>query len=177
MPALDITADDFVIGKAQLGKLELLAGQEGRNWGIEKLQITNPDSSIMIHGIWQNRTASPRVHADLTLKATDIGKFLTRLGHEDRVTRGSGTVEGALSWHGNPESIDYSTLSGNFKLNARRGQFPRFEPGIGRLFGIFNLRSLPRRITLDFHDVFSEGFGFDDISGDVKIIAWRGVYR
>ncbi|SFN27479.1 TIGR02099 family protein [Nitrosospira briensis] len=173
LPALDITADSFVIGEAQLGKLELLAGQEGRNWGIEKLQITNPDSSIVIHGIWQNRTASPRVHADLTLKATDIGKFLTRLGHEDRVTRGSGTVEGALSWQGNPESIDYSTLSGNFKLNARRGQFPRFEPGIGRLFGIFNLRSLPRRIALDFHDVFSEGFGFDDISGDVKIT--RGV--
>ena len=38
---------------------------------------------------------------------------------------------------------------------------------------MFDLRALPRRITLDFHDVFSEGFGFDDISGDVRII--RGV--
>jgi uncharacterized protein (TIGR02099 family) len=173
LPALDITADALVIGEAQLGKLELLAGQEGRNWGIEKLSMINHDSSIMVHGIWQNRATPPRVQASLTVKATDIGRFLTRLGHADRITRGSGTVEGVLSWHGSPESINYSTLTGNFKLNARRGQFPKFEPGIGRLFGIFNLRSLPRRITLDFHDVFSEGFGFDDISGDIKII--RGV--
>jgi uncharacterized protein YhdP len=74
-----------------------------------------------------------------------------------------------LSWHGNPLSIDYATLSGTFKLSAKRGQFPKFEPGLGRLFGIFNLQALPRRITLDFHDVFSEGLGFDDISGEVKI--------
>ena len=103
------------------------------------------------------------------LEASDVGKFLERLGLPDRVTSGSGTLEGIMSWQGDPLSIDYSTLSGTFKLNARRGQFPRFEPGIGRLFGIFNLRSLPRRITLDFRDVFSEGFGFDDISGSINI--------
>jgi uncharacterized protein YhdP len=66
-------------------------------------------------------------------------------------------------------AIDYSTLSGSFKLSGKRGQFPKFEPGIGRLFGIFNLQALPRRIALDFHDVFSEGLGFDNISGDLKI--------
>ncbi|SEP16057.1 YhdP family protein [Nitrosovibrio sp. Nv6] len=173
LPALDVTADHFLVDEIQLGKLELIADQHGRNWQIEKLHITNPDSSIMIRGVWRNRTVPPRVEATLTLQADDIGKFLTRLGHPDRVKRGSGSLEGMLSWHGGPQSIDYATLSGNFKLNARRGQFPKFEPGIGRLFGIFSLRALPRRITLDFHDVFSEGFGFDDISGDVKIT--RGV--
>ncbi len=78
-----------------------------------------------------------------------------------------------MSWYGSPQSIDYATLSGSFKIDAGRGQFPKFEPGIGRLFGIFDLRALPRRITLDFHDVFSEGFGFNDISGNIKIA--RGI--
>jgi uncharacterized protein YhdP len=169
LPALDVTADNFIFGEKQLGKLELIAGQEERNWHVEKLHITNQDSSIMVRGLWKSRDATPRVQAALTLEASDIGGFLTRLGHADRVTRGSGKLEGILSWQGSPQSIDYSTLDGTFKLNARRGQFPKFEPGIGRLFGIFNLRSLPRRITLDFRDVFSEGFGFDDISGNVKI--------
>ena len=109
------------------------------------------------------------VHADIVLEANDIGTFLTRLGLPDRVKRGSGKLEGSCLGMAIPLLIDYSTLSGTFKLNGRRGQFPKFEPGIGRLFGIFNLQALPRRITLDFHDVFSEGLGFDDISGDVKI--------
>ena len=32
-----------------------------------------------------------------------------------------------------------------------------------------SLQSLPRRITLDFRDVFSKGFGFDDISATAKV--------
>jgi uncharacterized protein YhdP len=169
LPALDVIADDFVFGEKQLGKLELVANQEERNWYIDKLHIVNPDSSITMRGLWTSRAATPQTQATVMLEADDIGKFLERLGLPDRITSGSGTLEGILSWQGDPLSIDYSTLSGRFKLDARRGQFPGFEPGIGRLFGIFNLRSLPRRITLDFRDVFSEGFGFDDISGSINI--------
>ncbi|MEO8992602.1 MAG: YhdP family protein [Nitrosospira sp.] len=173
LPALNVAADNFFIGEKQLGQLELIANQEERNWRIEKLHISNSDSSITAWGIWHNHAVQPTMQANLTIEASDIGLFLARLGHPDRVRRGSGKLEGVLSWSGDPRSVDYPTLSGNFKVNAKRGQFPRFEPGIGRLFGIFDLRSLPRRITLDFHDVFSEGFGFDNISGDVKI--GRGV--
>ncbi len=34
---------------------------------------------------------------------------------------------------------------------------------------MLSLQALPRRITLDFRDVFSEGFAFDDIVGDFRI--------
>lgn len=173
LPALDVTADNFIIREKHLGNLELIASQQEQGWRVEKLHIANSDSSLLARGIWQRRATPPRIQAAITLDANDIGKFLTHLGYPDRVKRGSGRLEGEVSWHGSPQSIDYSTLTGSFKVKARRGQFPKFEPGIGRLFGMFDLRALPRRITLDFHDVFSEGFGFDDISGDVKIV--RGV--
>lgn len=172
-PALDVTADNFVIGEKLLGELELIAGQQEQGWRIEKLHIINSDGSLTARGIWQSRATPPRIQTTITLNASDIGELLAHLGYPDRVKRGSGKLEGELSWQGSPQSIDYPTLAGSFKIKARRGQFPKFEPGIGRLFGMFDLRALPRRITLDFHDVFSEGFGFDEISGDVKII--RGV--
>lgn len=54
-------------------------------------------------------------------------------------------------------------------LEAHKGQFLKVEPGIGKLLGILSLQALPRRITLDFHDVFSDGFAFDDISMNVKV--------
>ena len=173
LPGIDVMADNFIVGEKHLGSLELIANQQDQGWRIEKLHITNSDSSLRARGIWQSHAIPPRIQATITLDASDIGNFLTHLGYPDRVERGSGKLEGVLSWNGLPQSINYPTLSGNFKVKARRGQFPKFEPGIGRLFGMFDLRALPRRITLDFHDVFSEGFGFDDISGDVRII--RGV--
>jgi uncharacterized protein YhdP len=40
---------------------------------------------------------------------------------------------------------------------------------VGRLLGVLSLQALPRRISLDFRDVFSEGFAFDTVKGDVRI--------
>ncbi|MDE1998538.1 MAG: TIGR02099 family protein, partial [Burkholderiales bacterium] len=43
------------------------------------------------------------------------------------------------------------------------------DPGIAKLLGVLSLQSLPRRLTLDFRDVFQQGFAFDSIDGQVKI--------
>ena len=168
-PALDVVADKLTISEKQLGKLELIASQQDQNWEIEKLYIANHDSSLVADGIWRNHTSSPRTQMNIKLEASNINKFLTRLGYPDRVRRGSGRLEGELTWFGGPQSIDYKTLSGKIKVQAKNGQFPKFELGIGKLFGIFDLRSLPRRGILDFRDVFGDGFGFDKLSGSASI--------
>lgn len=173
LPALDVVVDKLTISEKQLGKLELIASQKDQNWEIEKLYIVNHDSSLVADGIWRNHTSSPRIQMNIKLEASDINKLLTRLGYPDRVKRGRGRLEGVLSWLGGPQSIDYKTLSGKIKVQAKNGQFPKFELGIGKLFGIFDLRSLPRRAILDFRDVFGDGFGFDKLSGSASIT--RGV--
>src|SRR5262249_29002757 len=61
----------------------------------------------------------------------------------------------------------------NFKVEASRGQFAKIEPGAGKLLGLLSLQSLPQRALFDFRDVFSAGFAFDRIEGDVKVA--RGV--
>jgi len=40
---------------------------------------------------------------------------------------------------------------------------------LSTMLGVLSLQSLPRRLTLDFRDVFSEGFAFDFVRGDVAI--------
>ena len=49
-------------------------------------------------------------------------------------------------------------------MQAEDGQFLEIEPGVGKLIGLMSLQALPRRITLDFRDVFSKGFQFDRIT-------------
>ncbi len=78
-----------------------------------------------------------------------------------------------MSWAGIPSEIDYPSLSGNFVVEAGKGQFAKLEPGIGKLLGVLSLQSLPRRLTLDFRDIFSDGLAFDEIVGTVKVS--RGV--
>jgi uncharacterized protein YhdP len=89
------------------------------------------------------------------------------------VRGGNAKIEGRLAWSGSPQEFDYPTLSGDFVLEAAKGQFVKLEPGIAKLLGILSLQALPRRITLDFRDVFSEGLAFDSIRAPVAVV--RGV--
>jgi uncharacterized protein YhdP len=87
--------------------------------------------------------------------------------------RGTGHLEGTLAWPGQPHDFTLPSLSGSFKVRAERGQFAKLEPGAGKLLGLLSLQSLPRRAIFDFRDVFSEGFAFDTIEGNVRVA--RGI--
>jgi len=173
LPALDIVAETFQLGQKQLGRLELNAVHENRDWRIERLRITNPDSTLAADGVWQAWLSQPRTQLNVRFDVNDIGRTLTRWGFPEGVRRGTAKIEGTLNWTGSPQEFDYPTLGGNLVIDAARGQFVKLEPGIAKLLGILSLQALPRRITLDFRDIFSEGFAFDAIIGALTIS--RGV--
>jgi uncharacterized protein (TIGR02099 family) len=169
LPALDITAEEFALSGNTLGSLEVAALPEGSDWRIERLQIVNPEGTFTLDGVWQGWLAAPRTRVNVRLDARDAGKLLDRLGYPDGLERGTAKLEGTLTWQGSPYSIDYPTLSGHLVIDAQKGQFEKVNPGMGKLLGVVSLQSLPRRVSLDFRDVFSDGFAFDEIVGPVKI--------
>tara|TARA_Y100001936_G_scaffold249272_1_gene299208 strand:- start:36210 stop:39398 length:3189 start_codon:yes stop_codon:yes gene_type:complete len=169
-PAIDISSDKFFVNGNDLGKLGITAQQTKKGWVIDELHITTPDSLFTADGIWRNYSIAPRMDMNINLSASDLNKLLTRLGYSDRIKRGKGEIFGNLSWLGGPQKINYKTLSGKINLEMKDGQFPKFELGIGKLFGIFDLGALPRRVILDFRDVYADGFGFDKVSGSAEII-------
>lgn len=169
LPALDVVIDELLLAERSLGRLELQATPQQRDWRIERLTLITAESQLNVDGTWQNWLAQPRVQVNVQLMVNDVGRLLTRLGYPEGVRRGTAKVEGNLAWSGSPQRLDYPTLTGNFVLDAGKGQFVKLEPGIGKLLGILSLQSLPRRITLDFRDIFSEGLAFDEIVGAIKV--------
>lgn len=168
LPALDVIADSFSVGGKKLGRLELQARNEAVNWRIEKLSIENPDGRLDGSGVWRMQ-APQRFDLDFSLTAGNAGGLLERLGYAGTLRRGSATLAGKLSWAGQPIRIDYPTMAGEMQVEAARGQFAKLDPGAGKLLGLISLQSLPRRITLDFRDIFSEGFAFDSIAGKMDV--------
>ena len=168
LPALDLIADRFTFRGKQLGRIEVMAQHAGDDWRIERLAMVNPDASMSGSGIWRGGALSS-TELKFELKANDAGKFLDRIGYKALVKGGKATFGGTLGWSGDPLTIDYPSLSGDLKLDARDGQFLEIEPGIGKLVSLMSLQMLPRRITLDFRDVFSKGFQFDTIGSTLQI--------
>ena len=78
-----------------------------------------------------------------------------------------------MRWQGEPLGFDGASLSGELRLLAEDGQFLEIEPGIGKLISLMSLQALPRRMALDFRDVFSKGFRFDRVDAASHLDAGR----
>jgi len=172
IPALDIAVDQLSFKDRALGSVRIAAENREGYWNT-RVDVKNDDGTLEATGRWRPSPTQPDTRIEFKLGARSVEKLLARIGYPDTVRRGSADLSGNLSWKGSPFTIDYPTLGGNFSLTATGGQFNKLEPGVGRLLGILSLQSLPRRITLDFRDVFSEGFAFDKIGGQFAVA--RGV--
>ena len=167
-PEVDVKVDRLSYKGRQLGKLEMTMSGAGGDVKLDDLQLTNPDGVLNMSGKWQAVPEQTQVH--LRIDISDAGKILSRSGYPDSLKDGSGTLESDLHWTGAPDSFGYSKLNGVMHLKVGKGRFLKVDPGAAKLLGVLSLQSIPKRITLDFTDVFSEGFQFDSIVGDAQIV-------
>lgn len=172
-PVVDVEIENLQYKERSLGRLELKAAPKGELLQIERFATIASDGRMELDGSWDYRSRVPGSKMNVRLESDDVGKFLGRFGLADTVRRGGAKISGQLAWVGSPYAPDLASLSGSFELEAKSGQFAKVEPGVGRLLGIVSLQALPRRMTLDFRDVFSEGFAFDAIAGRFDVN--RGV--
>ncbi len=185
VPALDIDIAAFELSGKALGHLAVEAvnrsapGPDGApraQWRLDKLALDNADAKLAASGQWQAVPGDParrRMALDFKLDIADGGALLERLGFGRMVKGAKGRLQGTLGWEGSPLALDLPTLDGGFQVALEGGQFLKADAGAGRLLGVLSLQALPRRLVLDFRDVFAEGFGFDDVVGDVRVR--RGV--
>ncbi|MDD2915980.1 MAG: YhdP family protein [Gallionella sp.] len=167
LPALEVGIENLQIKGKQVGRFELVGHPEGADWRLRRLRVTNPDGSLTGDGIW--RGGNEQTQVNLQLDISDAGQILARSGYPNAVKNGSGKLVANLLWAGSPDEFGYATLDGTLKLDTGKGQFIKMEPGIGKLLSVLSLQALPKRITLDFTDVFSDGFQFDNINGNATI--------
>ena len=72
-------------------------------------------------------------------------------------------------WHGSPMDFSLADINGELTMEIEKGRVLDIEPSAGRLFGLLSLQTLPRRLSLDFSDLFGKGFTFDQIAGTFTI--------
>jgi uncharacterized protein YhdP len=180
VPAMDIVIEDFEWRGRKLGRVEIDAvnrtvpGTTQREWRLQRLLMRTPDATLNAAGQWSavpgaSGAARRRTTIDLQLDLADGGAFVERLGFGKALRGGKGKVQGQLAWSGSPLSFELASLDGQFTLALEAGQFLKADAGAARLLGVLSLQALPRRLLLDFRDVFQEGFAFDKIDGDIKL--------
>jgi len=168
-PKINIKVNSLALDEENFGELSLVAFKENKMWSIENFKISNHDHTINGSGLWDDEGLSPNTSINFSWEINNIQKTFEQLSYPELIKNGKASVIGMLGWPKSPFDFDKSALKGNFSLTATDGVVLEAKPGVARLFGLLTLQNLPRRLSLDFSDIFSKGFIFDRINAGVII--------
>ncbi len=168
-PAVNLHIDDLRLNEGRLGRLTVEAEPISSGLALPTLRLESDALTLEGHGSWDISREGSRTRLVLALDSSDLGAALRHWGHPDMIDGGRGRIDGELAWPGGPHQFIPSELDGELHVSLRDGQLLELRQGIGRFLGLFSLQMLPRRLALDFRDLFARGFHFQRISGDFRL--------
>ncbi len=163
IPPMHIGIDDFHLGQSNFGKTTVESYPVANGMHFEQVSTHSSNVEMRAHGDWLGRPGSDRSTFSIDFSARNLGRMLDAFGYAGVVDDGQTVAHMEGSWSGSPSTFALARLDGSLNVSVKGGRIPEANPGAGRIFGLFNLASLPRRLTLDFGDFFKSGFSFDSI--------------
>ena len=168
-PKLDVKINSLKVDSEDYGYVEFRGNKADSVWNIDHFTIEKGGSPISGNGYWASDSQNPTTNINFDWKMGSVEHTMEKLGYHNLIKNGkNASITGILNWEGSPFNFDSKNLSGNFLLQINDGTILESEPGVARLFGLLTLQNLPRRLSLDFSDIFRKGFVFDSISANVK---------
>ncbi len=175
-PALDLEVARLDWGTTDLGHLTLTARPRPEGLDIAALSLVGPLGKASGSGAWtQAGDAAPVTRLALEGETPDLGELLRRLEFASAIEHAPAKASLSADWPGGPGDFALAGLDGRMTFEVGAGGLLKVEPGVGRMLGILNIGALQRRLSLDFSDLFGQGYRFESIIGDLALA--RGEAR
>ncbi|MDH5620244.1 MAG: hypothetical protein OEZ11_16655, partial [Gammaproteobacteria bacterium] len=172
LPPISLTAEEFILGDRYLGTVEATLVRTEDGLETEKLIATDESFGIVGAGRWvadENEALGSRTYVMATLNSNDVRTTLAQLDFAQGISGESMGIVFDLSWGGGPRASFLDVLDGEVQMRLEKGSLEEVEPGAGRMLGLVSFVALPRRLSLDFRDVFNKGFRYDTIIGSFDV--------
>ncbi|MBM7072365.1 TIGR02099 family protein [Shewanella sp. 202IG2-18] len=171
IPPIALTASDFSFMGYKLGSIDFRGRRVGQDYQVENLILTTPATKVTSTGTWFAKDNSHtdatqmhfRIHAN---KFDDLAKqFNVDPGIRDSELNG----DFKLRWQGAPYDFHASRLNGDVHFQLNKGHLSEVSDKGARIFSLFSLDSLLRKLSFDFSDVFGKGLYYNTFKGDLRI--------
>ncbi len=163
---LTLLIESLFWGDLALGATRVETHLANEGLEIELIDIDGPDLRLQARGRWVNvPDGSPESVMAGRLSSRNFNRLIRATGYQAGLQARQATVDFDLNWPGTPLDFSLFRLEGGLDFVLRGGNIPQASAGAGRLLGLVSFSALPRRLMLDFRDVFSSGFQFDGIEG------------
>ena len=166
LPEMDISIDALNWNQRELGGIKLVGKRSRYGISFETLEMHSKAIGFKGQGAWLNIDGQQNTRFNAAIDGGELGEFADLLGTGGAIKGGKLSGDIVANWPGSPADFNPATVEAEFDLKTEDGRLLSVDKGgAGKLLSLFSLNSLQRRLTLDFTDVYKEGFSFDKMQG------------
>ena len=170
-PAMKISIASLNLNDSVLGEFKLDADKTINKWLIKSATLNSETYTALVSSAeWTQDQTGESTRIAFQLKSNDLGGVLSQLNYQRAIEAEQVEVFSELNWNASPLDLSRELLNGQLNFSVAKGKLNDVEPGAaGRIFGLMSVAALPRRLSLDFSDLFAKGFNFDSINSSFQI--------
>ncbi len=169
LPEMHLYAREFSYLGMELGETRIEAYPLQNGLRIESVEATSPQLNFQARGDWIRDDSGSRSDFKIMMTSESLGKLMSMMDISSVLAGGQTILQYDAWWPGPPAAFALAQLNGEMKFNVIDGKILNADAGAGRVVGLLSIAALPRRLALDFRDVFGTGFNFDQAGGTLTL--------
>ncbi|NRA83670.1 MAG: TIGR02099 family protein [Gammaproteobacteria bacterium] len=169
LPNLTFSCQVCQLGEYQLGEVHFNTKQVEQGLAISDLTLSAISTSLKLSGLWGWDEQGLYSNISGVLKSDNVVETLQLLNFSSSIKDSDADFAFDLNWRGDIYNPVIETLKGNVTWHLGEGHIAEVSDKGARIFSLFSLDSLRRKLVLDFRDVFVKGLFFNSFDGTFEI--------
>jgi len=167
---MNLLCNQCIVQNRDLGDVRFKLRRKANGVAFSTRAIKPKYHDLSLQGQW-NAQAKGKTNTQLSfeLKSPDVGNFFDSWDLDAAIKDSKARLIADVSWNDAPWNFEPSSFNGGMQIALGKGYLSEISDEKGRLFSLFNLNSLVRKLTFDFKDVYKKGFFFESINGSFSI--------
>ena len=163
---INLKIKKFLLKKIILNNFSIIGSSSNNSFSFEKINVVSDKVIIHASGNVENNNNS---YFKANLKSKSLQNLLDywNIDHSLRDSFVESNFD--LSWKGSLFDFSLESIYGKFSTSMKDGRIKKVGNRVTRIFGLFNIDLLAKRLSLDFDDVTKNGFYFNTLNGDFRI--------
>ncbi len=167
---MDLICNQCIVQNRDLGEIKLKLRKRLKGVEFSTLVVKPKYHSLSLQGSWLMPAEGKSItELQFDLNTSDVGRLFDDWDIEAAIKDSRARLYADISWKSDPWDFHPQSLNGGMQLALGKGYLSEISDEKGRIFSLFNLNSLVRKLTFDFKDVYKKGFFFDSLKGSFSV--------
>lgn len=169
LPVVDFSCESCQIAGVELGQISFISEKHEQGISVNNIKIKEKNIEVVASALWGFDEQGEFSKISGNFNSKNLEQTLTLFDYSSGIKDSGVKTTFDLNWRDSIYQPEIASLNGTLKWNMSEGHIAEISDKGARIFSLFSLDSLRRKLVLDFRDVFVKGIFYNDFKGDFLI--------